>query len=352
MRASSVGVLVGALITSSPPAAADESSPTPAKPKAEQAPTASAGRPRALAPAASGPAERAALGGSDQSRAEDTSPTLAEQSLLADVRRVVVAVEEAGWFIDAHEYDGIVQILLESACRTPGPARQAALEKLARHARVDPEKLYYEEGGMTERVEDALTAYRYWVALKRTLERTDECPFYVEPSYTFQGRQTEREKLVVHLEGGGVAEAIRMGDRYGVGGGGNGRLLLGWGFGDRVSLLAGGEVGGGAELNPPSEAEQFTLKYLAAAPVVARFHAINWLYDVEAAPVVMLEGDELALQWGARLGFAVGLSTLRARDFLPWAGIAVTVDHYFPGGDRPATQLIRGGLRVGIRWLP
>ncbi len=282
----------------------------------------------------------------------DEAVTGAKEALLADVQRIIVAKEEAGWFVDEEEYTDIVAILLESACRTPALARQAALSELERAAPGDPKRLYQEAGGLSDEVEEALHAHRALVALRRTLARTGECPFFVEPSYAFEGRQTERNKWVVHLEGGGVAEAVRAGNIYGVGGGGNGRLLFGRGFGNELSLIAGGEVGGGAELNRPGDSDQFTFKYLGAVPIVARFHDVNWLYDLEVAPVGILQGNELTLQWGARLGFGVGLTTLRARDFLPWAGVAVTVEHFFPGGGLPATQLVRGGLRVGIRWLP
>ena len=48
----------------------------------------------------------------------------------------------------------------------------------------------------------------------------------------------------------------------------------------------------------------------------------------------------------------VGLSVLRTQGFLPWAGIALDVEHYTPaaGGGREAFQLIRGGFRIGFRW--
>ena len=273
-------------------------------------------------------------------------------ALIADVERVVVAHEEAGWFIDDQEYASIVPTLLESACRVTPPARRAALERLASQADTDPERLYRRQGEMTADVEAALRARRSWEAFRRTLERTDECPFFVLPTEDFQGRQTERNKWIVHLEGGGVAEAVRMAGRLAVGGGGNGRLLLGRGFGDSISVLAGGEIGGGAVLRRPDDSDQFSLKYLAAMPIVLRLHELNWLYDVEIAPLAMLQGDDLGLQWGARLGGLVGLSALRARDFLPWVGVALAVDQYFEGDGLPSAQVLRGGIRVGIRWLP
>src|SRR5690606_22124788 len=180
-------------------------------------------------------------------------------------------------------------------CRTPLAAREQALRVLADAADVDPQQLYARTLELTAEVEAALTARRSWVALKRTLARGDECPFFVDVDPQFAGRQTERNKWTIHREGGGVAEGLRVGDRYILGGGGTGRLLLGRGFEDSFSLLVGGEVGGGAELNRPSDSEQFTLKYTAAAPIVARFHDVAWLYDVEVAPVALLEADDLDL---------------------------------------------------------
>ncbi len=287
------------------------------------------------------------------------SPAVAQMSLpatdglLSDVRRIVAASEDSGWFIDAEEYELIESVLLESACRTPDAARQQALSRLERRNSADPRALYVEDGNKsTARVRDALTRQRRYIALRRTLERLDECPFYIETDPDFRGRQTEREKWAVHLEGGGVGEATRSDGQYTIGGGGSGRLLLGRGIGDRYSMLVGGEVGGGAELNRPSVGEAFKVKYSAAAPVVFRIHRLSWFYDVEVGPVANLKAADLDLSWGSRVGFGFGLTTLRTLEWLPWVGVAAAADGYWPQDGEPSVLILRAGIRVGIRWLP
>ncbi len=285
-------------------------------------------------------------------------PTLDEApsvvgALISDVERIIAAFEDEGWFIDSEAYAQIAPVLLESVCRTPADQRLVALHILEHDARVDPERLFLQSAGeLTDEVEDALSARRRWTALKLAMARSNECPFWSKPSADFTGRQTTRDKWAIHAEGGGLVSLGRTHERYALGGGGSGRLLIGRGVGDDLSLLVGAEVGGGADLNPPGDDAQFTLKYTAAVPLMVRSRSVAWHYDFELAPIALLEAENTNLSWGARGGFAIGLSTLRVRDFLPWAGAAITLEHYFPSGGRQSSQVLRGGLRVGFRWLP
>lgn len=273
--------------------------------------------------------------------------------LLADVRRVVAAYEDEGWFIDEDALTEIEKILLESACRAPIPARQRALELLATEAQGDPERAFYEaQGRLTFEVKEALSSQRRWIALRRTLERSDECPFWLTPDPEFTGRQTARDKWLVHLESGGLLDLRHRNSELGLGAGGNGRLLLGKGFGEQFHLLLGGEVGGGAELGKPNTGQPLSIRYVSAVPLVVRWHWVAWFYDVEVAPVALFENDDTRLSWGGRVGTTVGLTALRLRDFLPWFGLTFGVEHYLPSGGRESTQLLRGGVRVGIRWDP
>jgi hypothetical protein len=116
-------------------------------------------------------------------------------------------------------------------------------------------------------------------------------------------------------------------------------------------LIGGLEFGGGA-LIKESESGQFTINYLPAIPVLLRFRDVDWHYDVELAPVALFQADDTRLSYGGRLGFNVGVSVLRTRGVLPWAGVGIAVEHYVPSGGREAMQFLRGGLRVGLRWPP
>lgn len=273
--------------------------------------------------------------------------------MLADVRRIVRAFEGAGWFHEETVLADIHPILMESVCRSSDAARAEALRVLDVLDSRDPKELFAAAGRkLTDEVEAALTAQREFVVLEHALQVTaEECPFWVVPELGFSGRQTARNKWALNLESGGLVQLRHDNGKWAAGGGGNGRLLGGRGFGDHWSLLGGGEFGGGALLRS-SDTGQFTINYLPAIPVVLRYSHLDWLYDLELAPVALFQSHDTRLSYGGRLGVAVGVTVLRSRGFLPWAGVAVMGEHYVPSGGRESTQLLRAGVRVGVRWAP
>ena len=60
-----------------------------------------------------------------------------------------------------------------------------------------------------------------------------------------------------------------------------------------------------------------------------RSRQLTWHYELEAAPVALFEADNTRLSYGARLGGAFAFTALRRRNFLPWAGLAVSYEYYF-----------------------
>lgn len=279
-------------------------------------------------------------------------PESGAAGLLLDVRRAVDAYQQDGWFADEEALSELARLLLPSVCRTLPTQRAAALGYFRGQLPPTPAaELFGRAGRRTAAVDAALTAERHYQALERGLRRADECPFWVVPEKGFSGRQTVRDQWVWHAEGGGRVDVTRRGGRLFLGAGGAGRLLFGRGFGNHFSLLGGLEAGGGADLRR-SDTDQFTINYIFGAPLVLRRRELNWLYDLELAPMAQFEPDDLRVSWGARLGAGAGVAVLRTRDFLPWAGFALALEHYFEGAGRPARQALRGGIRVGIRWLP
>ena len=274
--------------------------------------------------------------------------------LRADVKRIVAAFEAEGWFIDEYRYKDILPIVLESVCRTPATDRGQALRELEA-GRRDPEAVYRSEGNnLTKRAQAALTWEREYQALARAVASAEQdCPFWTTPVTGYSGRQTSRNKWVIHLEGGGVGQLLQQQDRLRLGGGGAGRLLLGYGFGDDLSLIAGAELGGGAFLSRDSETSEqgFSIGYLAALPILLRFRDVDWHYDLEIAPVSFLTDFGEPLLFGGRVGGAVGVGVLRRQGLLPWAGIAVAYEQYFADDPTRRMSILRGGLRVGFRWF-
>jgi hypothetical protein len=276
-------------------------------------------------------------------------------ALTADVRRIVAGEESEGWFSDADAFRSMDEHVLQSVCRATPDARARALAGLrAERARAgDARELHRAAGEVSEAVERALTADRELRALERALMRVEaECPFWVAPEPSFAGLQSDRRRVTLNLETGGYFQLRETEDDWTFGGGGMGRLLVGWGFDGRTTLLFGPELGGGAMIRPNTSASQFVINYFPAVPVVLRMHELTWHWGVEAAPVAVFQADNTRISFGGRIGGAVGFTALRTRNVLPWAGLAIDYEYYPRNGGRAPAHFLRGGLRFGFPWDP
>jgi hypothetical protein len=280
----------------------------------------------------------------------------ASSGLLSDLERIVDAEESAGWFLDEDALRSIRKAVLESVCRTPEPARRAALSELERrHEAVGDARALYERKGnvLDGEVENALFLERQLLALRVALDRApDECPFWIAPEPDFPGRQTDRHRFTLNLESGGSAQVRATEGTWTLGGGGLARVLAGYGLDGRFTVLAGVEFGGGAMIKPRTEPTELVINYFPAIPLVLRVHHVAWHYDFETAPVALFQADNGEFSFGARAAFGVGLSALRTRGVVPWGGAHIAYEYYAPSGGRAAQYFVRGGLRVGFVWDP
>lgn len=287
-------------------------------------------------------------------RVASADDAYAMDSLLRDLERIVDGAESAGWFGDEEALHDLRDDVLGSVCRTPPSAREAALRwLLAESARLGDARTLYEARGreLDSDVERALFVEREILLLRNAIERgSTSCPFWVEPSADFRGRQSDRDRFTLSLESGGNAQLRVTEGTATIGAGGLGRALFGYGFCGDTTLLAGLEFGGGAMLKPGVEPTEFVVNYFPAVPFVLRFRDVAWHYDVEVAPVALFQADDGDFSFGFRTGVGVGLSGLRTRNLLPWAGAVLGYEHYFESGGRPAAHFLRGGVRVGIAW--
>ena len=276
------------------------------------------------------------------------------RSLLSDVARIIAAEEVDDWFSYREAWRSVEEHLLPSVCRATPVAREAALAALrVRHAALGDAKALFAQGGeLSTAVAAALTAERELTALERVLQRQSDCPFWIHPEPGFRGLQSDRHRLTVSIESGGDVQ-FRLAQRHWTfGAGGGGRLLFGWGFDGRYTLLAGPQFGGSALLRPNSHASEFVINYFPAIPVVFRSRQLTWHYELEAAPVALFEADNTRLSYGARIGAAFAFTALRRRNVLPWAGLALAYEYYFEGGGRGPVHFLRGGVRIGLPWEP
>jgi len=275
--------------------------------------------------------------------------------LSSDVDRIVAGQESEGWFGDDDAFRDIAGPMLESTCRATPEARAAVLADLqARSATAgDPRALFAVQRRLTDAVKRALNLERQRRALELTLARVDaQCPFWLPPKPGFIGLQSDRRRWTLSLETAGNVQLRETERHWDFGAGGFGRVLPGYGFSARYTLLFGVEFGGGAMVKPHTGDSQFIINYFPALPVVLRTHLRTWHYEFEVAPVALFQADNTRLSYGIRGGGGIGFTTLRHQNFLPWAGLNVSYEHYFAGGGRSAAEFIRSDLRVGFVWDP
>lgn len=285
-------------------------------------------------------------------KADDYDPRGAD-GLRADLERIITTEEATGWFLDKAHYESIHASVLQSICRATPAARELSSDRLASERAIagDPRALYEAAGRkMTSAVDRALHLERLHTALLEGMR--DTCPFFVEAEKGYQGRQTDRNRISLNAETGGLLAMRYSGDRFTVGFGPSFRALVGLGF-DHVTILAGPELSGAAMLRDDDKgSSDFIVNYFPALPIVVRIRYVNWIYSVETGVVSLFQGGEPGINLGLRAGFGIGYMALRNRYFIPWAGISVYQEHYFGNEYRPAAEYFRGGLRIGIMYDP
>lgn len=276
----------------------------------------------------------------------------ATESLLRDLERIVEAEESSGWFSDEEALLDVRDDVLGSVCRVPEASRASALQKLtADSAALGDARTLFRTRGLDDEVERARFVERELFVLKHAIERAQaSCPFWVRVEPSFSGRQTDRDRFMLNLESGGNAQLRVTEGTVTIGAGGLGRVLLGYGFGGDLTLLSGIEFGGGAMLKPGVEPTEFVVNYFPAVPVIFRLRDVAWHYDIELAPVALFQADDNDFSFGFRTGVGLGLSGLRTRNLLPWAGAVLAYEHYFGTGGREPAHFLRGGVRVGVAW--
>ncbi|WP_437309169.1 hypothetical protein [Sorangium sp. So ce388] len=289
-----------------------------------------------------------------------TPRDLAVVSLLVDLEKMIEVQQSLGWTIDRYELDEIMSPALMSVCSATPETRAAALASLDREI-VElggpVEEAFQRRGGDLGEVEDLLFATRVRALLDEAMRRagdtrgaSTECPFWLRPSPSFRGRETDAYRSTLNVEGGGIAVLEGAAGRVLPGAGGSGRLLLGHGLDEHWTFLAGGEFGGTAQFEQTETKTRFPISFTVALPMVLRYHARTWHYEGELASLAYFTQDDLRVSPGLRVGGLVGVSALRVRGVMPWAGLGIAVEHVLETYRRPAQWNLKTGARVGFDW--
>ena len=275
--------------------------------------------------------------------------------LMFDMRKIVATQEDLGWKIDKYEIEQMMPDALMSVCQAPQRIRLAALrQSQTKRDRLGgpPEKAKAEGRTLSEEPE-LLHASRVFELLEEATKRAPtECPIILATSDPFPGLQTSAQRWTLHLESGGLFVGQRAGGQTDIGAGGAGRLLLGWGFSQRRSILTGIEFGGNAlfQRDDANANVNFPLQFTGALPFILRHHLLTIHHDLEVAPIIFFTEDDLRPNFGARFGVTFGLSTLRIRSIMPWAGAGLALEYAFSNGHRPTVVALKGGARLGFDW--
>ncbi|MDI1429456.1 hypothetical protein [Polyangium sorediatum] len=281
-------------------------------------------------------------------------PSRAESALLHDLVKIVESKANAGWKIDRYEFETMMPDALESVCGTPEKVRLAALARQARTVESlggSITEAYRKNGGKLSGLSDLLAATRVHALLTEALQRAPaECPFWITPSPAFRGVQTDAYRFTLNLETDGIFLLRRTEGTFLPGAGAGGRLLLGRGFSHQWSMLFGLEFGGWAIIEQSEEATNIPLEFIGAVPLIVRHVRETWQFDLELAPVAFLTQSDLRPSAGGRVGVSIGVSTLRIRRIMPWAGLHLSAELYPANDVRGTVTVIKGGGRLGFDW--
>ena len=282
-----------------------------------------------------------------------------ERGLYVDLRKAVVLQEQEEWVVDRLEVDDALEGVMTSICSSTTETREdlrawIAGRIAARGGEDAPDasrRMYEAAGEMNGDIEEVRTLERVRMLLDAADGAATECPYWLEEDAEYAGRESDEARFVILAEslGGG---SLRVSDgAVGFGGGGGGRVLLGYGFARRLTLAVGGEVGAAGTL-PKNDEGRRTFEAVAASavPLLLRVSDVSRHFDVEVAyQTLWPAGDR---RHGLRAAVAYGLSTPRVAGFMPYAMLWFGYD-LFPAQDgEPAVHGIFLGTRVGVNWDP
>ena len=280
-------------------------------------------------------------------------PRAPQSALYRDLERLVTVSQTTGWYIDRVELNKLQTDALLSVCAADPATRQALLGWLdARIAAMGgpPEQAWRKHGKRKSAIKKLLTLWRVRLTLARSIDEAGaDCPFWIEPSPHFRGRQISDDRWQLTVGGGGKGILVNQGGQTDILFGGAGRLLLGRKFGDRVGLYFGGEAGASAAFPKNQNGTRGGLVFGVdmVAPVVLRYTLVNSYFEGEAGPMGSVNEEDRRLAPGYHVGLAIGGRATRKRWFFPGAAFGVSYERTYPK-DAPAVQTIKIGLRVAV----
>lgn len=275
-------------------------------------------------------------------------------ALHRDLQRIVSMNAVIGWSIDRTEYEEMLPTALQSVCRVPPETRAALLawhDQRIAELGGPVEEAYEKRGRKLKRVKHLLEMTRIRTLLARSIDSAaEDCPFWIEPSSAFRGRQTIDDRWLVSTGGGGKFILFNADDETKINAGGAGRLLLGRAFGTGLAVLGGVEVGASAGLEQTDDMgnRQVFFALDAVAPVAVRFRSLNTFFEVEAGPMVRYAENTEDFTPGVHAGLSIGGRASRQRWIFPGLVFGVALERTLPDEGEPAITMFKLGFRAEL----
>ncbi len=282
-----------------------------------------------------------------------SAPTVpAQRALYNDVVTLVRSQARDEWTLDRVGLNAIASGVAWSGCQTDAATREGLLVWLdaaitAEEARLGgPAADHWRRHRDLGEVADLIELGRVKKAVTDLHARAEaECPFWLEADPAFVGTQGNADRFTIWLESRGGGSLNVRGDALALSGGGAGRALVGGGISDRLTLMAGLELGGAGRFDLEGKVSAV---FGAAVPVVLRFVDGGQVFDIEVAATTFLDPD-VGLPPAIRVALAYGFVTPRVGGaFSPMATFWVGWEYHPPRGDDPPFHMIGLGTRIGV----
>jgi hypothetical protein len=280
-----------------------------------------------------------------------------ERALYIDLTKAVQLSNDTGWVVDRVQIENNAEAAMRSACQVEPERRRtlaAWIDQRIRARGGSAELVYRKHGKDLGAASEILELERVRALLQFAEAQAEaDCPFWLDANPDFRGVQSDDARIVLLADTLGYGSLVLERHNSALGGGGGGRLLVGYGLSPEWMLALGGEVGGsGNFVRNEMGSRSIETTFSAAIPVLLRYARYSRLIDLEVAPAVRFDPDTDILPPGVRTSVAVGFSTMRAATFMPYAMLWLAYE-YHPADDRgPEDHSFHIGTRVGVDWDP
>lgn len=278
-------------------------------------------------------------------------PAKVDRVLYRDLRVVVETRERTSWLVDRVEFETALPAILQSTCRT------APEDMLSLSSWLDTQILaeggpaseaFAKNGGDLGPLDELVTLERVHGLLEYSERTRADCPFWLTPDPDFDGVQSDANRFVLLLESRGGGELFIRGSEIAYGGGGGGRILPAYGFGEHLTIGLGAEAGGGGVVSEQGGEQSLDANIRAAIPLLVRFSDLTHLYDIELAAAMMFTLDRVIAAPGPRIQLSTGLLTYRIGAFMPTAVLSIGYTYHPEAMGASALHVLNIGTRVGV----